>query len=186
MAMAYAANGQINGLVSQYIAPGRNYPMVVTTGTFQSAPVTLSVVEFQPGIYTVDTSGAGPGIVANALTGQLINASNPAHTGDYLVIYCTGLGAVRGPNGELPAGDGGAAPSTPLFSTTATVTATIGGVATPVLYSGLTPTFAELYQVNVQVPTGVAAGNSVPLVLKTTNPGTGASALSNLVTIAVQ
>ena len=59
-------------------------------------------------------------------------------------------------------------------------TATVGGVAAFVSFAGLAPGFIGLYQVNVQVPQGVAAGNSVPVVLST-----GAT-LSNTVTISVR
>jgi len=159
---------------------------VVATVAIQSAPAMLLVKELQPGIYTVSTSGSGSGIVANAATGQLVNGSNPAHAGNYLVIYCTGLGPVQGPNGEAPPVDGAAAPSDVTYSTVARVTATIGGLSAPVSFSGLTPTLVELYQVNVQVPAGIAAGSSVPLVISATDSQTGATAQSNSVTIAVQ
>jgi len=43
-----------------------------------------------------------------------------------------------------------------------------------------------LYQVNVQLPAGVPAGDAVPLVLTATNPETGSVARSNSVTIAVR
>jgi hypothetical protein len=82
----------------------------------QSVPVALTVAELQPGQYTVNTSGSGAGIVTNALTGQLITASNPAHAGDFLVIYGTRLGALVGANGEAEPADGAVAPSTILIS----------------------------------------------------------------------
>ncbi|HVW12125.1 MAG TPA: hypothetical protein VHC90_26280 [Bryobacteraceae bacterium] len=161
-------------------------PLIVRNGTSASAPVTLTVTPLQPGIYTVNTSGSGPGIVTNALTGALNDANHPAQASDFLVIYMTGLGEVVGPNGEAGPADGAAAPSDKVFHTVATVTATIGGLPTPVLFSGLTPTFAGLYQVNVQLPAGVTPGSAVPVVLTATNPTTGATAQSNTVTIQVQ
>ncbi len=185
MPLLYAGGGQINALVPEDIAPNAAYPMVVIRGSARSVPVNLTVTELQPAIYTVDTSGSGSGIVANALTGQLITASNPAHAGDYLAIYATGLGALVGANGETQPGDGAAAPSDILYRTKAVVTATIGGVNAPVVFSGLTATLASLYQVNVQVPSGIAAGDSVALTITASDPGTEAVAQSNAVTIAV-
>ena len=186
MPLLYAASGQVDALVPQGLKPSNSYPLVVTTGQLQSLPVMLIVNELQPGIYTVDTSGSGAGIVADALTGQLINASNPAKAGQYLVVYCTGLGPVLGPNGEAAPADGVAAPGNLLYSTVAGVTATIGGVSAPVSFSGLTPTFVGLYQVNVQMPSGVTPGNSVKVVLTATDAKTGATGTSNTVTIVTQ
>jgi uncharacterized protein (TIGR03437 family) len=186
MPLLYAGPGQVNALVPQGLTPNATYPLVVVRGTAQSVPVALTVTQLQPGAYTVNTSGSGPGIVTNALTGQLITTSNPAHAGDYLVIYATGFGAVLGTNGEAAPGDGAAAPTTTVYTTTATVTATVGGIGTPVLFSGLTPTFAGLYQVNVQVPAGINPGSAVPIVLTATDPASGATAAGNPITIAVQ
>ncbi len=185
MPLLYAGPGQVNALVPQGIAPNASYPLLVVRGNAQSVPVSLTVTELEPGVYTADTSGSGAGIVTNALTGALISNSNPAHSGDYLVIYCTGLGQLIGAGGETQPADGAAASPAVLYRTTATVTATIGGVTAPVLFSGLTPTFAGLYQVNVQVPAGVAAGSAVPVVLTAADSATGAIGLSNSVAIAM-
>jgi uncharacterized protein (TIGR03437 family) len=146
----------------------------------------LTVTEVQPGIYTADFSGSGQGVVTNAITGDLIGPSNPAHAGDYLTVYCTGLGLLSGTNGEPEPGDGVAAPLTPLFQTTAIVTASLGGASAPVVFSGLTSSFAALYQVNLQVPAGVSAGNEIPLVLSVSDPQTGFVSRSNGVTVAIQ
>jgi uncharacterized protein (TIGR03437 family) len=60
---------------------------------------------------------------------------------------------------------GAPAPVTPLSETVVPVTVKIGGVAAPVLFAGLTPGFTGLYQINVQVPSGIGAGSAVPLIL---------------------
>jgi uncharacterized protein (TIGR03437 family) len=60
------------------------------------------------------------------------------------------------------------------------VTVTIGGQTATVQFAGLSPGFVGLYQVNVQIPTGLAPGNSVPLVI------TQAGIASNTVTLALK
>jgi hypothetical protein len=71
---------------------------------------------------------------------------NPASAGSYVAAYLTGLGPVQ------PAvATGVPAPLNVLSSTTNAVTATIGGIAA-VVFAGLAPGYAGLYQVNIQVP----------------------------------
>jgi uncharacterized protein (TIGR03437 family) len=95
--------------------------------------------------------------------------------GEYLSIYCTGLGPVA----NQPV-NGAASPANPLSTTMNTPAVTIGGVAAPVSFSGLAPGFVALYQVNVQVPDNAPTGNEVSVVL------TIGGATSNTVTVAVQ
>jgi uncharacterized protein (TIGR03437 family) len=103
---------------------------------------------------------------------SLVSASNPAHAGDVLLVYTTGLGLTSPPGrtGALSAGD--------TIAQTAPVTATIGGKPASVVYSIASPGFAGLYQVAVTVPAGVTG--SVALQI------TAGTAASNSVTIAVQ
>jgi uncharacterized protein (TIGR03437 family) len=104
-----------------------------------------------------------------------VGASRPAKAGEYISIYCTGLGQVTNSPGA-----GNPASSTPLSQTAAAPTVTIGGVRANVQFSGLAPGFAGLYQVNVQVPNGIAPSDAVPLSL------TIGGVTSNTATIAVQ
>jgi uncharacterized protein (TIGR03437 family) len=60
------------------------------------------------------------------------------------------------------------------------VTVNIGGIQVPAAFAGLSPGFVGLYQVNIQVPSGVQPGDAVPLVI------TQAGVNSNTVTVAVR
>ena len=119
----------------------------------------MSLAEFSPGIFTANQQGTGQGIITENYTGRLVDSSFPATAGStYIIIYCTGLGAVTNP----PA-SGGAASADPLSQTLTTPTVTIGGTAAVPLFSGLTPGYVGLYQVSVQVPAGSAKGSAVPV-----------------------
>jgi uncharacterized protein (TIGR03437 family) len=104
-----------------------------------------------------------------------VGASRPARTGEFLSIYCTGLGQVTNSPGA-----GNPALTSPLSQTQSTPLVTIGGVTAKVQFSGLAPGFAGLYQVNVQVPDGISPGEAVPVVV------TIGGVASNTATIAVQ
>ncbi len=104
-----------------------------------------------PGIFTLDgTNGA----IQHGADFALVTADNPAAQGEVIVIYATGLGDVQ----PRPA-TGQPASASPLSRTVMTPTVTVGGASAEVLYSGLTPGFAGLYQVNVRVPQSAPAGN---------------------------
>jgi hypothetical protein len=187
----YAAPGQIDALVPINLAPGAADQLVIARGTTLSVPVSLSVASYDPGIYTADASGSGQGAVEIAGTSLIAGPgganSRPVQSGsEDLAVFATGLGPVAGPNGETAPADGAAAPSSILYRTKAAVSATLGGVAVPVTFSGLTPSAVSLYQVNIQVPSGVPTGSAVPLVLTVTDPVSGSNYTSNPVTVAVR
>ena len=94
--------------------------------------------------------------------GSLVTPSNPAQPGEYIVALVTGLGAV-----SPPVQDGAVGPSNPLSSSAAAysvsgcmITTSINGVAAPIVYAGLAPTLAGLYQIDLQIPsTGLTGGD---------------------------
>jgi uncharacterized protein (TIGR03437 family) len=140
--LQYVSASQVNALVPFGLTPNTNQHLLIQRGTTVSVPFDVTVAEQQPGIYAADATGKGQGAIINAITGVLADPNVPVHVGDFISIYCSGLGAVNNP----PA-NGAVAPSTPPLSTTViTPDVTIDGIlATPVQYSGLAPGFVGLY-----------------------------------------
>jgi uncharacterized protein (TIGR03437 family) len=78
------------------------------------------------------------------------SVNGPDHTaapGSPLAVYATGLGVV-----DPPVATGAPASAVTLSKVTAEVTATVGGQPATVLFAGLAPGYAGLYQVNLTVP----------------------------------
>jgi uncharacterized protein (TIGR03437 family) len=93
----------------------------------------------------------------------------PASPGDPIQIYATGLGRAT-PNGapfgnSLRTGDVAPADGRTLYQTVETPRVTVGGIDAQVVFSGMAPGFAGLYQVNVVIPGGAPAGDDVPVVV---------------------
>ena len=158
MPLHYAVDGQINAIVPYGLAVNTVHQLVIRRGASYSVPVSVAVAAAQPAIFTEDGSGRGLGIVLSA-TGVLAGPGTPVAAGDVVVIYATGLGAV---SPGVPAGH--AAPAEPLSHTVDKVLVTIGGVPAEVLFAGLTPGSAGLYQVNARVPAGVPSGTAAVIL----------------------
>jgi len=88
------------------------------------------------------------------LDGSVVSSGNPASANEVLVVYASGLGPVNGPMVT-----GQPASTTTLQATTQQATATLGSLQAAVSFSGLTPGFIGLYQVNIQVPANPAPGS---------------------------
>jgi uncharacterized protein (TIGR03437 family) len=135
----------------------------------------FAIVQFLNTAWVVLPTAAATDIgfpVCAAGTNVATECGQPANIGDYLVIYLTGLGLAT-PNGDpkgtpLPSGQNPPASGSPLYETPVKPTVSIGGItlsSSQVLFSGLSPGFAGEYQLDVQVPAGVASGDSVPVVV---------------------
>ena len=170
----YADSGQVNAQVPFELTPGVA-TLVVTGKEAAGVPGSVTIVNAQPGVFTVSQSGTGQGVVLDGLN-NLVDSSHAVKAGEVVVIYATGLGATN-----PPVATGQSAPAVPpLALVTTPVKVTIGGVEAAVEFAGLAPGFVGLYQVNARVPAGVTAGNAVALVL------TQNGVASNTVTIAVR
>jgi uncharacterized protein (TIGR03437 family) len=179
----YVSPNQVNALIPQGVNQGNQQLTVTRDGNNKSVGINVQVINPQPGIFSVDSSGTGQGSIQIANTGYIAGPTStnppqkPVARGQFISIYCNGLGPVNG----TPPLNGSPAANSPLLSTTATPVVTIGGIqAPPPSFSGLAPGLVGLYQVNVQVPTSVTSGDSVPVSL------TIGGVTSNTVTIAVQ
>jgi uncharacterized protein (TIGR03437 family) len=152
-----AGSEQINFQVPFEIAAPGDAQIVVSSGGRDSVPVDVPVLPAKPAVFVI--AGLGPAIVHGS-TGALVTASNPALPGEVVVVYCTGLGPVAP---VVPTGS--AAPTTALSRLILPFTGTVGGKDAVLDFAGLAPTFAGLYQVNLEIPSGLT-GTSVPLVMQ--------------------
>lgn len=165
--LLFSSSGQINAVLPFNLSPATVYSVVASDGSKYSVPTPVSIAAANPAVFSTNGMGTGQAHAYKATAGGtliLADAANAATPGDVLVVIATGLGAV-----DATISPGSSAPADPLARTMGTVSATIGGVNAPVLFSGLAPGFAGLYQVNLAVPPGIATGASVPLVLSANN-----------------
>jgi len=160
MPLYYVGGGQINAVVPYEVSGNSlNAPlqMLVERGNTLSLPVTVTVATAEPTIY-----GGGNAILASPADGSepyFVSPSSPAHVGDYITLYCLGLGAT---NPSVP--DGGLPPDG-VYAWAAPIQMTIGGQSATVLYQGLTSQYTGLYQVNAVIPAGVPTGDNVPVAI---------------------
>jgi uncharacterized protein (TIGR03437 family) len=170
----YTSNGQVNVQVPFNTPVNTQYQISVQRDNLLSVPEQLVIAAGQPGVFTLNQQGTGQGVIFKSDGVTLAQPGQPATAGETVVIYCTGLGAV-----SPPVPEGTPAPSSPLSNTVNPVTVTIGGYDARVQFSGLTPGFPGLYQVNAVVPTGLS-GDALPVIIAV------AGQTSPQVTIAVQ
>jgi uncharacterized protein (TIGR03437 family) len=176
----YASAGQINFQVPFELAPGQA-TLIHSSGALSAAAVPVTVVPFAPEIFTIPAANTKQGAVLIAGTSAVaapagaIAGARPASAGEYLSIYCTGLGLTT-PNVAtgVPVSSG----VIPITQQLPTVT--LNGKPVEVTFSGLAPQYPGLYQVNVRIPAGAAAGSAIPLQLSI------GGVPSNGVTVAIQ
>jgi uncharacterized protein (TIGR03437 family) len=161
--------------VVPYALTGSSATIVLSNNGTQSNTITVPIAATAPGIAAVAQNGLGAGAITHA-DGSLVSASSPALRGETVVIYLTGLGAVSPSvaDGKGPTG----------LSRSNSVQAIYFGAAavdtSAILFQGLTPGYAGLYQINVTIPLSVDSSAAVPLAIETTN------GFTDMVNIAIQ
>jgi uncharacterized protein (TIGR03437 family) len=151
----FVSAGQIDAQLPIELTPGNNYQVIVNANGALSTPNTVQISAATPGA-SAFPSGQ---IVAQHPDFSLVTETSPAKPGEYLVIYLSGLGQT---NDNVT--DGSASPSSPLASPLVTPTLMLNGTSIPIYFTGLTPGYVGLYQMNFQVPLGTPNGDT-PLVV---------------------
>ena len=177
----FASPGQINALVPWELADTEEATLTVQVGPAVSDPIDVTLTSHTPGFFTLGDAGqaavviSGTGGIVPAAIGSIPGVvSRPVRRSEFISIWCTGLGPVTDPPGT------GQPTGVPPPLTTTLPVITIGGVEATVTFSGLSPGFVGLYQINVRVPEGAPSGDAVVMIL------TIGGVASNEVTIAIE
>jgi uncharacterized protein (TIGR03437 family) len=160
LAIAPVGSGmeQINFQVPFEVAASTQFRYIETTPNaveirYQGASVFAVPPQGAPGIFLLND---GTPAIEHAADYSLVTPSNPAHAGEAIIIYLTGLGPVT-PAGISGVAAKGAAPVV-IGCGDAYAAGTSGWPFGTVLYAGLTPGYVGLYQLNLQLPQQVSAG----------------------------
>jgi uncharacterized protein (TIGR03437 family) len=162
---------QINAQVPWEVLPAGTASgaasVVVSRNGVTSAPLSVTLGAAQPGIFTFPGGvgqavayGNSDGAIAAPVVSGLPFTSHPAKINDptTLVILATGLGAV-----DPPAQTGNNVNDGLLHRTVITPTVMVGGVQAQVAFSGMTPQFVGVYQINIVIAPGTPTGDAVPV-----------------------
>ncbi len=155
----YTSSGQVSAIVPYALAASSATKLTVWYKGKASASDDLKVADAAPGIFMLNT--AGQGAIVNQ-DGTINSATNGAPIGSTVSIYATGEGQTNPPGvtGSITGG------TPPFAEPQLTVTAQVGGLPAFVTYAGAAPFEpAGFMQVNVTIPTGVATGPAIPVVM---------------------
>jgi uncharacterized protein (TIGR03437 family) len=104
--LIFASPTQVNLQIPWELAGSQQASVTATVGSQVSTPQTVSLAAFAPAIFTLNLQGTGQGaiLIANTalLAGSQGSGSRAALKGEYISIFCTGLGAVSNQPGLLP------------------------------------------------------------------------------------
>jgi len=143
--LLYVSDSQVNFLVPGNQLAGDVKIWVVREG-FTGPEITVTLVDAAPALFR---TAAGYAIAAH-LDNSAIAPASPAQAGETIVVYACGLGRTE-PNpapGEIPQ-------SAAVIQRLSDLKVYLGGTAldpASVLYAGLTPGSAGLYQINLVLP----------------------------------
>jgi uncharacterized protein (TIGR03437 family) len=143
--LLYVSDGQVNFLVPGNQLDGDVKIRVVREG-LTGPEVTVTLVDAAPALFQ---TAAGYAIAAH-LDNSLIAPGSPAQAGEIIVVYACGLGRTL-PN---PA-PGAISQSAAVIQRLSDLKVYLGGAAiepASILYGGLTPGSAGLYQINLVLP----------------------------------
>jgi uncharacterized protein (TIGR03437 family) len=165
----FVSPGQINFQVPFLNVTGpAPFPLVIQQGLF-STTITVTLAQYAPAIFTANAQGSGQasalinGTASIAAPVGAFPGARPVKKGEFLQLYCTGLGDVR-----TRPGLGAPSPANPPTTTLTNPAITLGNQPLDpalVVFSGLAPGFVGLYQVNFQIPPTAPSGDAVPVRL---------------------
>jgi uncharacterized protein (TIGR03437 family) len=164
----FVSQSQIAALIPYEIAGDSFATFQVVVGGSKSNSVTVYVGNTAPGIYSLNESGIGPGAILHANYTE-VNDKSPAQPGETVIMFMSGLGPVT-----PGVADGAAASSSPVSISLESndILVVLNDGVDPlelanVLFAGLAPFYAGLYQVNFTLPSSGLSNGEVSIGFQT-------------------
>ena len=156
--LLYVSASQLTAIVPYGVTGGTARVFVQYQGQVSNT-VNVSVAPSSPAIFTLNSSGSGQALAINP-DRSINDAAHPARAGEIVLLYATGEGQTN------PPGQNGKLGAIPLPAPVLPVTVTVGGMpVTPQYAGGAVGIVAGVMQLNILIPSGLAAG-PVPIVLQ--------------------
>jgi uncharacterized protein (TIGR03437 family) len=133
--ITYTGDTQVNAILPASTIGWRTITVRNSAGEHSVNVLFESTV---PTLYSSDFRGSGPAAATDANTGALLTPSLPAHPGELVALYGTGLGLTER-RGNLD-------------WAVIQPTVTVNGTPARVLYAGRSPQYAGLDQINIELP----------------------------------
>jgi uncharacterized protein (TIGR03437 family) len=156
----YVSPGQINFLIPYEINASTASLFVNRQGT-TGPTVTIQLAATAPAFF----QWSGNLAVAEHASGALITPASPARPGEVIVLYAAGLGRT---SPDLSSGYIVQSAAPILYLSELQIL--LNGVPCPpqsILYAGVTPGFAGLYQINLQLPLTLAPNPQIQMLIGT-------------------
>jgi len=143
--MYYVSPSQVNILIPASLRPGTMVLQLVND-SLAGPPISLPLGIAAPALFQLDPTT----VIATHGNGPLVTAASPAKRGEVVVIYAAGLGVTTPPAiaNQLPQA---LAPLADMAGFQVLLNGTLVDKKA-ILYAGVTPGFAGLFQINLLLP----------------------------------
>ncbi len=168
----FVSPSQLNAIMPSN-APLGAVSLYVTFNSAKSPPAPARIVTDSFGIFSINSSGAGPGVLQNFVDATHVPVNLPAvpaQPGQTMILYGTGLGAGLNPDNVAPTA--GSLPTK--------VEVFVGGQVAATTYAGRSPCCSGLDQIVFTVPSNAPPGCWVPVQIRTSG-----TTVSNTTTMAI-
>lgn len=155
----FALNTQVSAILPSNV-PAGEATLVLTYNGEASNPITFTVTDHMPGVFSRSSTGAGQAVVQNYISpdNQPANALNAAaQPNQVVIIWTTGLGRSLNGDDRNPPAPGNLLPLDQLK-------VYVGGKESTIEYAGRSGCCSGVDQINIKVPEGVE-GCFVPVVV---------------------
>ncbi|MDQ6679212.1 MAG: hypothetical protein M3Z09_18170 [Acidobacteriota bacterium] len=154
----YVSPGQVNFLIPAELEPGPLVLRMVRDGLYGPS-VTLTLTETAPGLFQLSSDT----VIATHTDGSLLSAAAPASPGEVVILYAAGLGRT---SPDVLSGQASSGAISILHLKDLSVL--LDNVAVDrslILYAGIAPGFAGLYQINLRLPATLSANPEIRIFI---------------------